>query len=97
MVCHPDAHGGVFLSEKLSACNGVAIFVPNPFSQPELDDAEQQGRDAEPDDASPIALAVEEDEVYGLAQGQEQSHGPKIECQTLVTADETVGFGPQEL
>ena len=39
MVSHPDAHGGVFLSEELSARYGVAVFVANPFAQAELDDA----------------------------------------------------------
>ena len=97
MVGHPDAHRGVFLSKELSACNGVAILVPNPFTQPELDDAEQQGRDAEPDDTGPIALAVEEDEMYGLSQSQEQGCSPEIESQAFVSADVTVGFGPQEL
>ncbi len=66
MVGHPNAHSGVFLSEKLSARNGVAILVPNPFAQPELDDTKQQGRNAEPNDVVPVALAIEEDEVYGL-------------------------------
>ena len=43
MVGHPDTHGGVLLPEELSTCDGVAIFVPDPFTQSELDDAEQQG------------------------------------------------------
>ena len=45
----------------------------------------------------PVTFAVKEDEMYGLSQGQKQSGRPKIKGQTLVTADEAVGFGPQEL
>ena len=86
MVGHPDAHGTVFLSKQLSARDGIAVFVPDPFAQPELDDAEQQGRDTEPEDAAPVALAVEEDEMDGLAQGQKQGDGPEIKGQTLVAA-----------
>ena len=48
MVGHPNAHRRVFLSEELSPRNGIAIFASNPFAQTELDDAEQQGRDAKP-------------------------------------------------
>ena len=97
MVGHPDTHGRVLLSEELSTSDGVAVFVPNPFAQSELYDAEQQGGDAKPDDAVPVALAVEEDEMYGLAQSQEQGHGPEIKGQAFVATDETVGFGQQEL
>ena len=67
MVGHPDAHSRVFLSKKLSASDGVAVFVAYPFAQSELDDAEQQCRNAEPTDAAPVALAVKENEVDGLA------------------------------
>ena len=67
MVSHPDAHGRILLSEELSASDGVAVFVPDPFAQSELYDAKQQGRNTEPDDAVPVALTVEEDEMYGLA------------------------------
>ena len=66
MIGHPDAHGRVLLSEELPACDGVAVFVPNPFAQSELYDAEQQSGDAEPDDAVPVALTIEENEVYSL-------------------------------
>ena len=97
MVGHPNAHGGVFLSEKLSACDGVAIFVPNPFSQSELEDAKQQGRDAKPKNAVPVALAIEEDEMDGLSQREKQGDGPKIEGQAFVVAQELVGFGKTEL
>ena len=97
MVGHPDAHGRILLSEELPASDGVAVFVPNPFAQSELYDTEQQGGDAEPDDAMPVAFTVEEDEVYGLAQGQEQGHCPEIEGETFISADEMVGFRPQEL
>ena len=76
MVGHPDAHRRVFLSHQLAACDGVAIFVPNPFAQPKLDDAEQQCRNTEPTDAAPVALAVKENEVDGLAQSEEQGHRP---------------------
>ena len=76
MVGHPDAHGGVFLSQQLPAGNGVTVFVPNPFAQSKLDDAEQQGRNAQPDDAVPVAFAIEEDEMYGLAQGEKQGDCP---------------------
>ena len=67
MVGHPDSHGRILLSEELPASDGVAVFVPNPFAQSELNDAKQQRRNAEPEDAVPVALTVEEDEVYGLA------------------------------
>ena len=67
MIGHPDAHGRILLSEELSASDSVAVFVTDPFAQSELNDAKQQRRNAEPDDAMPVALTVEEDEVYGLA------------------------------
>ena len=66
VVGHPDAHGGVFLPHEVPASDGVAVLVPNPLAQTELDDAEQQGRNAQPKDAAPVAFAVEEDEMYGL-------------------------------
>ena len=66
MVGHPNAHGRVLLSEELSAGNGVAVLVTDPFAQSELYDAEQQSGDAEPDDAVPVALTIEENEVYSL-------------------------------
>ena len=97
MVGHPNAHSGVFLTKKLSACNGVAVFLPNPFTQTELDDAEQQGRDAEPKNAVPIALTIEEDEMDGLSQREKQGYGPKIESQAFISAQELVGFGNTEL
>ena len=97
MVGHPNAHGGVFLPEQLSARYGVAVLVPNPLAQPELDDAEQQCRNAEPKDAVPVALAMQKDEINGLAQGEEQGDSPKIERQTLVAAEEMVGAGPPQL
>ena len=97
MVGHPDAHGAVFLSEELPAGDGVAVFVPNPFAQAELDDTEEQGRNTEPKNTIPIALAVEEDEMDGLAQRQEKRDGPEIERQSFVTAQESVGFGQTEL
>ena len=43
MVSHPDAHGRILLSEKLSASYGVTVLVSDPFAQTELDDAKQQG------------------------------------------------------
>jgi hypothetical protein len=67
MVGHPDAHGRVFLSEKLTSGNDVPIFTPNPFAQSKLDDAKQQGRNTKPNDAVPIAFAIDEDEMDGLA------------------------------
>ncbi len=97
MVGHPNTHGGVFLSHELSASDGVAVFVPNPFAQTELDDAEQQGRNAEPKDAVPVAFAVEEDEMDGLTQGEEQGDSPKIEGQAFIAAKGLVGFGPTKL
>ena len=66
VVCHPDTHGWVFLTEQLPTCDGVAVFVPNPFAHTELDNAEQQGRDAEPKNTVPVTLAVKEDEMNGL-------------------------------
>ena len=97
MVGHPNTHRGVFLPEQLSARYRVAVLVPNPFAQPELDDAEQQGRNAEPKDAVPVALAVQKDKIDGLAQGEEQGNGPKIERQTFVAAEEMVGARPPKL
>ena len=66
MIGHPDAHGRVLLSKELSASDGITIFVTDPFAQSELYDAEQQSGDAEPDDAVPVALTIEENEVYSL-------------------------------
>ena len=97
MVGHPDAHGRILLSEELPASDGVAVFVPDPFAQSELYDAKQQGRHPKPNDAVPIATAIDEDEMDGLAQGQEQGHRPEIEGETFISADEMVGFRPQEL
>ena len=94
VVSHPNAHGGIFLSHELPTSNGVTIFSPYPFAQPELDDAEQQGRNANPKDAVPVALAVEEDEMDGLSQGQEQGDGPKVEGQPFITAHDFVACGP---
>ena len=84
MVGHPDAHGWVFLPKQLSACYGVAILVPDPLAQSKLDDAEQQGRKAKPQNAVPVALAMQEDEVDGLSQGEEQGHSPKVKGQPFV-------------
>ena len=97
MVGHPNAHGRVFLSQQLPARDGVAVFVSDPFAQSELDDAKQQGRNAKPKDAVPVAFAVEEDKMDGLTQGEEQGDCPKVEGQTFVTAQDFVGFGLPEL
>ena len=66
MVGHPDAHGRILLSEELSASDGVAVFVTNPFAQSELDDTKYQGGNTEPKDVVPVSLSVDKDEMYGL-------------------------------
>ena len=45
-VGNPDAHRGVFLSQQLSACYRVPIFVSNPFAKAKLYDTENDGSDA---------------------------------------------------
>ena len=70
MVGHPNAHSRVFLSEQLSARNHIAVFATNPFAEGELQRTKQQRGHGEPNDDAPIALAMLEDEVDGLSDGE---------------------------
>ena len=76
MVGHPNAHGGVFLAEKLASRDGIAVFVPNPLAKGELHRAKQQRSHGKPENDAPVALAVQEDEVDGLPDGEKQRHRP---------------------
>ena len=97
VVGHPDAHGGVLLSQQLPTGNGVAVFMSNPFTQSKLDDAKQQGRNAQPNDAAPVAFAIEEDKMYGLTQGEKQGDSPQIKGQAFIATYGFIGFWPPNL
>ena len=72
MVGHPNAHGGVFLTKKLSTCDGVAILVPNPFSQPELEDGDiEEALNA----AAKIGDDYLQKQAYGRTMPETFNHG----------------------
>ena len=82
-VCHPDADCSVFLEQELAAGDLVAEALSDCPAREKLDDAEEDGRSGKNQDAAEIVFAVEEDEVYGLAQAYEQDSGLEVECRPL--------------
>ena len=96
-VCHPDAHGGVFLSEELAARHGVAVAVSEPLAEAELHRAHQDGEYGREEDDVLVAASVEEDVVDGAPQGHEERTSPQVERHVLVAAEPVVGSRDPQL
>ncbi len=96
-VGHPDAEGRVFLSQQLAAADAVAVTASDEASGAELNDAEKQRESAEPGDVVPVAFAMDEDEVDGLSEGEQQGRRPEVEACYVDAPYDGIGFGPPEL
>ncbi len=91
-VGHPDAHGGVLLSEELAARHGVAVAMAEPLAEAELHGAHYGGEEGREEDDVLVAAPVQEDVVDGASQGHEERDGPQVERHVLVAAEPVVGF-----
>ena len=85
-VGNPDAHGRVFLSEQLAARNRIAVFSAEPFAEAILQGAVTHRSKGQADNRSPIAFTVQENEINGLTQGDEQGDRPNIKGAAFETA-----------
>ena len=84
---HPDAEGGVLLSEELSAGHLLAVAGADPFAEAELQGAEHDGDAALDDEEVPVRVGRGDDVVEGLAQYNGEGEGPDVEGGPAYTAD----------
>ena len=80
------------LTEQLTATDAVAVATADQTAAAELNDTEKQGQAPEPGDVVPVAFTMEEDEVDGLSEGEEQGERPKIEAKDVEFGDGGIGF-----
>ena len=85
-VGNPNSHSSVFLSKKLAASYGVAMFFPYPFAKAELEGTITHRGYCQPDYRSPIAFSMKENEIDGLPQSDKQGDRPYIKGAAFETA-----------